>query len=404
MKYIKTYPIFINEGVYIDSDGELILNSRNDSKNNDEVLKTTGGQVGKRIEGVSFFEDTPSSGMSLPNNWIFPKFHGLSTNSYHGKVDHLGRFKYTMDKLKAGEIKDIETSLPEFIDFSFKMLKIKDGWTNQNSELTYLVATGSTKGLVSILCDSIKRAIGKDIPVITLKKVEYLNAGDAVDWNEVREQMVRQSSSTNPGGIKSFNKLKRVVSNYVNNDKTPEHTLKLIDSATTADDLENLLIGPDSEVVWKSEINGEKMIPFIVRSSGRNYGGTRSFWRKKYDYSEKLFLEAVIDCATSIKSTNVKKMLIVDDNINSGNDVRLTKANIESVINNIFPGEISRRQNAQSLFGFYLLYNMGKTSGLEYTAAGQIDSATGRDKIFKDFDRRNIISNQFADFKGYPKI
>lgn len=403
MKYIKAFNDILNEGAYLDDSGNLILNPRNDSKNNNEVLKTTGAQIGKRVSGVSFFKDIPLTGQVSPMTWMFPKFHGLSVNSYKGKIDHPGRFKYTMDKLKAGEIEDIETSLPDFIRFSFNVLKIRE-WASGSSRISYLIATGSTKGLVAKLCNAIKQVTGRDIPVISLRKVEYLNAGDAIDWDEVRDQMIRQAKPSNLEGIKTLNQVKSVLTRYIDRELTDRTALEAIKSARTADELKEIVIGLDSKIVWLPFVDEERMIPFIVRSSGRDTGGTRSFWRKKYNYSEERFMKAVIDCVSSIKTSSPKKMLVVDDNINSGNDVRLTKANIESIINNLFPGQNTNQFKAKSLFGFYVLYDMGKPTDLEYTIDGVTSPTTNKPIVFKDFKRDSDTVQDFSRFTGYPNI
>ena len=264
MKHIKGFGQFINEGAYLDNTGEVILTSKNDANNKTEVLKTTGTQVKQRIHGISYFKNIPISGLQLPN-LMFPKFHSLDMDGYSGPLDHPGRFKYTMDQLKNGNIVDVETSLPQFIKDSFNSLKI-----TQYFRPAYLVGTGSTKGLVEKLCDSIQVALNQELPVISLNKVKYLNAGDALNWDEVYSQVARQASPTNPEGINTLKIVKTGILHYIDRENTDANIIRAIRDATSVTELEKLITGkgkyisPDTEIKWLTQIDQEQMIPFII--------------------------------------------------------------------------------------------------------------------------------------------
>lgn len=402
MKFIKGYAQFINEGAYLDdTTGEVILTSRNDPNNKGEVLKTTGAQFKQKIHGISYFKDTPGVGLKL-SSLMFPKFHSLDVDDYTGPIDHPGRFKYTMDQLKNANIVDAETSLPEFIRNSFNSLKITEYFRP-----AYLVGTGSTKGLVGKLCDAIQVALNQEIPVISLNKVKYLNAGDALDWDEVYSQVAKQASPTNPEGIKTLNIVKTGILHYIDRENTDANIIRAIRDANSVEELERLITGkgryisPDTEIKWLTQINQEEMIPFIIRSSGRNAGGTKKFWKIKYDYHEKQFIEAVIDCLLSLKTATKKRMLIVDDNINTGDDVRLTKENIEAIIESMFPNSKEDQLAAKSLFGFYVLYDMGPTTNLEYTIDGDLDKK-GKPTVYKKYPKDTATRDEFAQMKNLP--
>jgi len=392
---------YVNEGAYLDDAGKVILTSQNDANNKGEVLKTTGAQLKQRIHGISYFKNTPTRGLQLPS-LMFPKFHSLDMDEYTGPVDHPGRFKYTMDQLKNGNIVDADASLPQFIKDSFNSLKI-----TQYFRPAYLVGTGSTKGLVGKLCASIQVALDQKIPVVSLNKVKYLNAGDALNWDEVYSQVSRQASPTNPEGINTLKIVKTGILHYIDKENTDANIISAIRDSNSVEELEKLITGkgryisPDTEIKWLTQIDQEKMIPFIIRSSGRNGGGTKAFWKVKYDFEEKQFIEAVIDCILSLKKETKKRMLIVDDNINTGDDVRLTKENIESIINKMLPASETDRTAAKSLFGFYVLYDMGKSNNLEYTIDGDV-GRDGRPIIHTKYPKDAGTRDQFAQRNNLP--
>jgi len=392
---------YINEGAYLDDAGKVILTSQNDANNKGEVLKTTGAQLKQRIHGISYFKNTPTRGLQLPS-LMFPKFHSLDMDEYTGPVDHPGRFKYTMDQLKNGNIVDADASLPQFIKDSFNSLKI-----TQYFRPAYLVGTGSTKGLVGKLCDSIQVALNQEIPVVSLNKVKYLNAGDALNWDEVYSQVSRQASPTNPEGINTLKIVKTGILHYIDKENTDANIISAIRDSNSVEELEKLITGkgryisPDTEIKWLTQIDQEKMIPFIIRSSGRNGGGTKAFWKVKYDFEEKQFIEAVIDCILSLKKETKKRMLIVDDNINTGDDVRLTKENIESIINKMLPASETDRTAAKSLFGFYVLYDMGKSNNLEYTIDGEVGQ-DGKQVVHTKYPKDDVTRNKFAQRNNLP--
>jgi len=401
MKHIMKFGQYINEGAYLDDAGKVILTSQNDANNKGEVLKTTGAQLKQRIHGISYFKNTPTRGLQLPS-LMFPKFHSLDMDEYTGPVDHPGRFKYTMDQLKNGNIVDADASLPQFIKDSFNSLKI-----TQYFRPAYLVGTGSTKGLVGKLCDSIQVALNQEIPVVSLNKVKYLNAGDALNWDEVYSQVSRQASPTNPEGINTLKIVKTGILHYIDKENTDANIISAIRDSNSVEELEKLITGkgryisPDTEIKWLTQIDQEKMIPFIIRSSGRNGGGTKAFWKVKYDFEEKQFIEAVIDCILSLKKETKKRMLIVDDNINTGDDVRLTKENIESIINKMLPASETDRTAAKSLFGFYVLYDMGKSNNLEYTIDGEVGQ-DGKQVVHTKYPKDDVTRNKFAQRNNLP--
>lgn len=321
---------FINEGAYLGKDDMVRIQYADDSNNPDEVLKTADS-------GRTYFKDTPVKGRleNRPSDWSWPIFWGMGPDGISPEIDHPGRIKHTMDQLKKARVTDIDSSLKDFIDGSFRRLGI-----TSNFRPDYIVTVGSTAGLVNSMANAIRNVVGSKVEIIELPKVIYFDAYEAFDWDEVNAQVERN-------GEKTFNTAKKAIYNYVDIDQTPNELKLAIRNSRTVADLRRAL--ETFGVVWKDVVAGEKVKPFIVRSSGRTFGGSRSFWKNKYDYETNSFIEAVVDCAV-----NKSKMLIIDDNKHTGKDMTDIRHNIMEIIAGLDKVE----ENPANRFAFYVLYRM----------------------------------------------
>jgi hypothetical protein len=321
---------FINEGAYLGQDGLVYLQYADDKNNPDEVLKTADS-------GKSHAEGTLISGKDdkRPDLWSWPMFWGLGPDNISSEIDHPGRIKYTMDKLKNGEIANMPSSLNDFIEGSFRRVGI-----TRNFRPDYVVTVGSTAGLVNSMADAITQTLGSDVKIIELPKVVYFDAYDAFDWEEVNRQVDKNGAAT-------FKKAKSVIYDYIDKEQTPPEMKAAIKAATTVAELKRTVSAYG--IVWRDIVNDKPAKPFIVRSSGITSGGSRSLWKDKYDYETTSFIEAVIDCAV-----NGSKMLIIDDNKHTGTDMRTIRYNVEEIV----AGLDKKRPNADTRFAFYVLYRM----------------------------------------------
>jgi hypothetical protein len=321
---------FVNEGAYLGDDDLVHITYQDDKNNPDEVLKTGDADRG-------WFRETPVSNRAAnaPYRWTWPIFWGMGPNGISPELDHPGRIKYTMDKLKKAEIADIGPSLDSFIKTSFSRLGITG-----NFRPDYVVTVGSTAGLVNQMATSIKNAVGSEVEIIELPKVVYFDAYDAFDWDEVNRQVEEW-------GEKTFKKAKTTIYNYVNANDTPNELKKAIRDSSNVAELKRAI--STYGVVWKDVVAGERVKPFIVRSSGRTSGGDRSFWKNKYDYETTSFIEAVVDCAVG-----GSRMLIIDDNRHTGTDMKNIRRNIEEIVSKLD----SVRTDPANRFAFYVLYRM----------------------------------------------
>lgn len=368
MKHLKNYQSFINEGAYLNNKGQAVLKWENDGDNSDEVLKSANAMISKRTgqfpEGVDFFKGTPIINTSA-GSYGWPQFFGLSMDGYGGRVDNPARFKDTMAQLKDANIEDIETSIPQFIQKSFTHLGI-----TRKFRPDYIVSVGSTKGLVGHLVKAANQ-IFPEADVVNLDKVTYLNAGDAVNWDELKSQVERQEK-----GDATLNSFKSTILKYA--ERLDPEFKRLIKDAKDVDDLRRLVmasgryVSPETQIQWRDMIDGEKMTPFVVRTSGRNFGGFKAFFKKKYSFDDQEFIEAVITCAR-----DGKRMLIIDDNKNSGVDIADIKKNILDILKGL--GILNTQ--TQKLFGFWVLYKMEPRKDWEFkTKEGQTGTVSDMKK------------------------
>jgi hypothetical protein len=402
MKYIKEANYFLNEGAKLDprSPNQIIISYENDRADNNEVLKTTDRSIG--IEYIS----------------EFPTYFGLTYKTYAGRLDHDGRIKSTMDLLKsmsakkpnrlklAGSNKIGSDALAEFLGNNFKDLGILHP--------EYVCVIGSTEGLSSLLGRAVSM-IQTDGPtnppiIVSLNKVVYLNALGAYSFVQIRSQIEDAQAKGDAAGTLKL--AKSTILNYIKRDTprekgTPVEIIRLIKSAVDIDELEKVLTqygvedhqyyNPEYAIVFKDrDTNGKTLIPFVVRSTGRDGGGARTFWKSKYNYREQQFLEAVEDCII-----NKKRMLIVDDNKNSGEDIKVISKSLNNIIDEFKKsGRITAEEYTKSKkrFAFYLLYDMHH----EISAAGKIKDkvehtkASGERTSLVNFD--STVVRDFAAF------
>jgi len=367
VRYLNNYKQFINEGAHVNKEGTVILNYKNDPNNNDEVLKTD-------LYGKEFLDREKSE---------WPVYWSLSVTGFRGKVDHEGRFKYTMDQLKGGNIEGGRDSLSGFMMQSFDRLGIMD------KPIRYVVAVGSTYGLVQDMAEILASKFNARI--INLEKAQYLNAGDAVDWLEYQSQVLRQSKEGMvAASFEGFKKM--LISTYVDVRGTDPVVIKELRGTQDVESLKDKVTTLD--IKWKDkDIDGKSLLPFIVRSSGRNFGGYRKMWKPKYQFDNSELYDAIVDCAT-----NRSKMIIIDDNQNSGEDFKTIKNQIEKMILTYQKDSTLQSDNKviskySSNFLFYVLYQMQHRE-----SRGDFYYLTKSGKTANRFSADAEIVNDFKNF------
>jgi hypothetical protein len=394
MKFLKSFSNFINEGAWVDpNDPEtVIISVQNNSKNDTEVLKTTSVESGRD------FSISP-----------FTVYWGLTYKEYTGRVDHEGRFKYTMDLIKKAErsdtgdstIRDMEgnsgeAALSNFINYSFSKLNI--------AEPQYICAIGSTEGLAGMLGRTIN-GIHPQATLISLNKIIYLNAIDAFDFAEFKRQVERQLID-NPQSNTFPTTKKYLIDTYIDKRKTDPMVMAEVINAKTPDELEQVLMDygipgsanydPELSIVFiDKDTDGKDLVPFIVRSSKRNVGGSRSFWKNKYNYQEEAFLNAVYDCITKNK-----KMIIVDDNKNSGIDIKSISSAIINIAMGMFPNQIESQivNKIKNNFAFYMMYDMHHVKGANDKIQDKRAHLDNKGNQAYTVDLSNDVLKNFKDY------
>jgi hypothetical protein len=313
----------INEGASIKgSDGMVTLDYNNNSSDQKEVLKTT-----KKSSHYKYYPE-----VDLPNSKKFEVRWGLDYDSYKGVIDHEGRFKYTMDQLKNGNIINRDASLSDFLKKSYDDLGISEFRPD------YIVAVGSTAGLVASLVN-VTRNLFRKSETFNSPKIEYANIGTAIDWDELYRQK---------GGAHAYRFLSELLSKHAKNTNKLKKQLKGINSFG---ELREFFERELPNVQWKEEgSDGKSLIPFKVRSSGVwSRDGFRDFLKPKYDTISNEFQNIILECISE-----GKKMLIIDDNRNTDTDIKTICRDIDNVAKLLGVTDLQYRSN----FKFYLLYSM----------------------------------------------
>ena len=380
--YTNFIDFCLNEGAYLDQDGSIILNGSDDPNNNDEVLKTESGRIMASTYNSKAEWNNPLKQRLLK----FPIYYSLGIDDYDGQIDHEGRFKYTMDQLKDGNIKGGDQAIEEFLEYSFNQLKLKKSM----SGVKYVISVGSSKGLVASLSNAAANIFNAN--VIHLPKVEYINVGHAINFEELKHQVETQEK-----GESMFETFKNfIVREYVNTDQSDPEIVDAIRNARDIEDLKKLLLRQnrylsDADLIWNNEDEFRTQLrPFIVKSSGVDFRGlnTRRMWKPKYDYNYTEFMDAVAECATKYGT----KMLIIDDNRNSGTDITNITNNIIQISESL---KLDRNlaKDWMTNFAFYVMYNMRKTNkDFEYTDP--------EGKKAKNIALNNRAAQSFEEFAG----
>ena len=230
--------------------------------------------------------------------------------------------KITADFLKKSNIQGGSDSLYSFLNKSVRHISEKYAGI-----IDFILPMGSTKSLSGDLANSLIK-IFPGSKISGLDKHNFENIVDALNWDYIIEY------DNNVDRVPILNKIKDLVKA-----EAKEMSNKLredIKSAKTGRDLRIILFKSNPkhqhhdieyQVTWKNT-------PYIVRSSGVSFGGSRQFFKNKYRVSyipnrqqnattDLDLIEAIRQCIF-----NDKTILIVDDNIS-------TKIDIYSILDTI---------------------------------------------------------------------
>ena len=412
MKYIRSFLQKIQEGAYINPENfdEVILTfsnlKKNDAQYNNEVLVTLVDNRGKKAS--NYILDKYFALLLASDNI------GGSSASNIKELDHVGRPKATMDLLKAGKIKGGQDTINDFLGEAIP--KIGD-----MKYITYVCSLDSTGPLVKMMENffiekyrsipvDLKKAIFTQISDIfkletlideliasekkikddykeklklykdqekIISNLEYRGVKMASSQKKYEEPFFDASLfteklaknhtsilnkflsaieesldilSTDYSVYKKYNDLKKqVISNiisiylnYCNCDNPLSNSVK-------SNEIYDLI-----KVALDKFLNTLQIQPnYKLRTSGTAIGASmRKIFKDKYQYDVS-FEEAVLDCIM-----NNKKMLIIDDNINTGTDFRTIDKKIQDIFEQAkLP--ISKKIELIKNIKMFVLYDMG---------------------------------------------
>lgn len=347
MKFILNFKDFLlNEGAsIINGTGKVKLSLKNDETNDKETLKT-----------VRLYNDKPmakSSGYKI--------YWSLDSKEYNFKqLDHIARPKATMDLLKDGEIENKEESLREIIKPIVSVLNKK------LIGIDYIVVLGSRKALSSDIGEAFHSYYSKST-IITLNKIKYVDPYDMILWDIV---------SNIPAA--SFRVFSGTINSLVDKSKSDQSILNELENATRTHNFEKYkeIISrrytvDGNAIVWK-----EDKLPFTISKSGSLKSSVLQYLKDKYDLQTTEFVEAIRRCVLG------SSMLIVDDNVHTGDDLRRIFKYIDEVCES-FKKEIERPVGVRDKIFAYTLY---KISNLDIPT-GQM-TGQKEEQNMEDFKRK----------------
>lgn len=238
-------------------------------------------------------------------------------------------FKITADLLKDVKIQGGSDSICSFLKKSTRPISQKYG-----GRIDYVFPMGSTKGLSSEIASCLSSVFPKS-NILGLDKRGFNNIVDALNWDYIIEYDYMTDKKPILDKIKALIKAEAEEMS----DKLKED----IKSAKSGKELRLILFKANPKyrdydyeyhVVWKNT-------PYIIRSSGLSFGGSRKYFKDKYRASDMPssqhnasddldLIEAIRKCIF-----NDKSILIVDDNISTRMDIYSILDSISKIGNRI---------------------------------------------------------------------
>jgi len=323
MKHLKNFITFINEGAWYDEKGKVFLSKRNNTNIPTELLKTS---------------DPNSRNFDLKKLAELKVYYGLyPVEKFYGypkkkpgetREEKEERLRIKREKVKREE--EMQGSIMKKLksdDYSMAPGESMEEFLlhtipkNIRDRVDYVVRIGSSEGLVKKMADHFKN-IYPSIQIIDIPKIEYFSAEETINWEEYEKKVQselsipRYDSKGNP--LPSHSRTKDLVKEWI-------------------EDINKML----EEKIKKGDTTG-----FNIRSSGKQ-GGVRSALKPKYDTASEEFINAVHHCVFGNAEGDFGKMIIIDDNVNQGNDFRDISHKILEILAGII--DLTKNVTAESL-------------------------------------------------------
>jgi hypothetical protein len=346
MKHLKKFINFINEGAWYDN-GKTYLSVKNDPNNPNELLKTVDPN------NLNFSE----RGVANIKTYfgLYPK-----TPYKKGNEESRNAKKFIMEPLKND---DFSMWSGETLEDFFKYTLTN----NIEGGIDYIVTIGSSKDLVGKMAQSFLNLYPK-ASIIPIPKIKYTNVMDAVDWEAYNRKIESELAIPRYYDKDIINKRTGEII-HRKGDEKPRSSPTMQRVEPWIDDMVKKLLQMEDP-------------SFEIKSSGE-MGGIRGALRPKYNTATEGFISAVHHCCLGDNNGNFGKMLIIDDNINQGNDLRDISNKIVEIVSGIIDitknitedrlkkSDILSRIETESLKNIsknifcYALYNFGP-SGKRY--------------------------------------
>ena len=327
MKYIKSRQQVLLEGAKLNSTKDLaILDIKNIPNDPNELLKTNIFNKKLGFKSLGIIKES------------FNVYYGLELAE---EIPSTGsELKLIMNNLKKSLIDGGMEKLKEFIVPSIK----------QMGHIDYVISLESSESLSFNLAKIVN--LYTNAKIIKLGKDKHENIGSAIDWEyiESHENRVGDISKKTQTQLKSV--LPRLITIIKNEIKSTSEliTYELDKISKTADskmfndgDLWKklkglLLISNKLHPKYKEEYSIEWKNPiFKIRTSGETFGGSRKFFKSKYEipkdpgqYGDPIFRQLIEDCIF-----NNKHLLFVDDNTRTKEDLLVIFSTIKTIADNI---------------------------------------------------------------------
>ena len=328
MNHIKNFIQFINEGAWYvtkNRKAKTYLSVKNNPRNANELLKTVN-----------------------PNNLNFSERGIANIKTYFGLYPDPPYLNNTPDGDRAKEfimdpLKDDNflmapgESLEDFFKYTFT--------NNIQGNIDYIVTMGSSKGLVKKMGDTFLN-IYPNATIISIPKIKYTDAMQAIDWESYNRKI--ESELAMHRGYYEEDVINRRTGKikHKKGDEKPRYS-------PTMQRVEPWI---DAMVAGLLEMDDPS---FEIRSSGE-MGGIRSALRPKYNTATEAFIGAVHHCGLGDNNGNFGRMLIIDDNINQGVDLRDISNKMIEILSGII--DITKNITEERLKNSGIFSNISKES------------------------------------------
>jgi hypothetical protein len=323
----KSFSQFIKEGARWNSDKSGVLISVDNRP--EDLFLTKIGQYTKKSAGIG------SDKSSLSDlSYIFKVYYGLVSDTERKDLKETskeGSYSDLMQRIKQGYINMVSANEPDykmtikdiakhaqpdmteydkklFFEFMQKTGKI-------SSDLKYVVVAESNDAMTTMMAEIISKYTGAEI--VKLKKVAYRDERILAFYRELPKMEIDSKKRLTILQQKIAEDYLRKVDSY----KIGREELEKGELTNEIDFLTAMGYNPEtdekSHIFLRNVLSRVKRNESVIKGS-KLFNHVRRYLNTKYNFDES-FMEKVKECVTP---GSTSKMLIIDDNIQHGNDFK----------------------------------------------------------------------------------